>query len=73
MKIGEIAELVIKPEYGYGDTGSGEKIPGKSILIFKVELVSAKKAKKKKWEMSNEEKLAEGTRQKNLGNDEFKA
>lgn len=39
MKIGEEAELVIKSEYGYGDQGSGEKIPGKATLVFKIELI----------------------------------
>ncbi len=73
MKIGESAQLVIQSQYGYGDEGSGPKIPGKATLIFDVELVACKQAKKKKWEMSNEEKLAEAIKLKNAGNEDFKA
>lgn len=39
MKLGEKAELYIKSDYGYGDSGSPPKIPGGATLIFKVELV----------------------------------
>lgn len=37
-KIGEKCELYIKPEYGYGSSGSPPSIPGNSVLIFEVEL-----------------------------------
>jgi len=40
MKKGEIAKFVIKPEYGYGTTGSGDAIPANATLIFEVELIS---------------------------------
>jgi peptidylprolyl isomerase len=73
MKIGEKAQLVITSQYGYGDEGSGEKIPGKATLIFDVELVATKVAKKKRWEMSDEEKLEEATKLKNEGNVHFKS
>ena len=39
MKLGEKAELVIKPEYGYGKIGAPPKIPGDATLIFEVELI----------------------------------
>ena len=38
MRLGEVAELVIKSDYGYGARGSPPKIPGGATLIFKVEL-----------------------------------
>jgi peptidylprolyl isomerase len=38
MRIGEKAELVIKPEYGYGESGAGADIPPNATLIFKVEI-----------------------------------
>ena len=38
MKRGEICRLICKPEYAYGESGSGEKIPPNSTLIFEVEL-----------------------------------
>jgi len=40
MKKGEIAKFVIKSEYGYGTTGSGDTIPANATLIFEVELIS---------------------------------
>lgn len=39
MKLGEKAELTIKPEYGYGKMGSHPQIPGDATLIFDVELL----------------------------------
>lgn len=49
MKKGEKAILEIASEYGYGDAGSPPKIPAKATLLFEVELVDFKVAKKKKW------------------------
>jgi len=40
MKKGEKARVTLKPEYAYGDSGSGEKIPPNSVLIFEMELMS---------------------------------
>jgi len=39
MVVGERAELVLTPEYAYGESGAGNSIPPNSTLIFKVELV----------------------------------
>ena len=39
MKLGEKADLIIKPEYGYGKMGAPPSIPGDATLIFRVELL----------------------------------
>ena len=38
MLVGEVAELKIAPEMGYGDRGAGAVIPPGATLIFEVEL-----------------------------------
>jgi FK506-binding protein 4/5 len=38
MKRGEICRLICKPEYAYGENGSGEKIGPNTTLIFEIEL-----------------------------------
>jgi len=39
MKVGEIAELVCAPDYGYGAAGSPPKIPPNATLKFEVEMI----------------------------------
>ena len=39
MKRGEKALLTIRSDYGYGESGSGDKIPGGATLLFEVELL----------------------------------
>lgn len=39
MKIGEVRELTIAPEMGYGDRGAGAVIPPGATLVFVVELL----------------------------------
>lgn len=41
MRVGGTRQLVIGSTYGYGDAGSGGRIPGGATLVFIVELVSA--------------------------------
>lgn len=38
MKIGELCQLICKPEYAYGSAGSPPKIPPNATLVFEVEL-----------------------------------
>ncbi|WP_375164660.1 FKBP-type peptidyl-prolyl cis-trans isomerase [Temperatibacter marinus] len=42
MKPGDVWEVVIPSELGYGDQGAGASIPGGATLVFKVELISFK-------------------------------
>ncbi len=39
MFIGEVRELTIAPEMGYGDRGAGDVIPPGATLVFEVELL----------------------------------
>lgn len=39
MKRGEKALFTIRSDYGYGESGSGDKIPGGATLLFEVELL----------------------------------
>jgi FKBP-type peptidyl-prolyl cis-trans isomerase FkpA len=40
MRVGEVRELTIAPEMGYGDRGAGALIPPGSTLVFVVELAN---------------------------------
>lgn len=42
MRLGEKATLIFPSGLGYGRTGSGNKIPGESSLIFDIEIVAMK-------------------------------
>lgn len=45
MKVGEIAKIICKPDYAYGETGSPPEIPGDATLVFEVELLACKPRK----------------------------
>ncbi|XP_068168778.1 peptidyl-prolyl cis-trans isomerase FKBP4 [Antennarius striatus] len=42
MKVGELCQLICKPEYAYGSAGSPPKIPPNATLVFEVELFEFK-------------------------------
>lgn len=72
MRIGEKAELVLKPEYAYGQQGAGADIPPNSTLIFKVEIHKIDDVIAKKFQVSDEELYQKGLDFKNQGNEMFK-
>ncbi|TWW76381.1 peptidyl-prolyl cis-trans isomerase FKBP4 isoform X1 [Takifugu flavidus] len=42
MKVGELCQLICKPEYAYGSAGSPPKIPPNATLVFEIELFDFK-------------------------------
>ena len=73
MKVGEKALLVIRSDYGYGDTGSPPKIPGGATLNFEVELLGFKEKRKEKWQMTAEERITVANKLKAEGTELFKS
>eukprot|EP00347_Sterkiella_histriomuscorum_P016903 403351409 len=73
MKLGEKAELHIKPEYAYGRIGAPPKIPGDATLIFTVEVIQINDRKPTRWMMSDPELIKVALRFKDDGNLKFKA
>ena len=73
MKLGEKADLIIKPEYAYGKIGAPPKIPGDATLIFTVEVIQIHDRKPTRWMMSDPELIRVALRMKDDGNLKFKA
>ena len=42
MRLGEISQFTIRPNYAYGKDGSSDKIPPNATLQFQIELVEWK-------------------------------
>ncbi|XP_077995368.1 inactive peptidyl-prolyl cis-trans isomerase FKBP6-like [Glandiceps talaboti] len=40
MRKGEFSRFLVKPEYGYGKQGCPPRIPGNTIILFEIELLS---------------------------------
>ena len=72
MKKGEKAEVVIDPDYAYGEEQHGE-IPPNSTLTFEIELVDFLPPQKKVYEMDFPEKMAKAKKAKEEGVEKFKA
>lgn len=72
MKLGEKAELTIKPEFGYGAQGSPPQIPGDATLIFEVELIQVNDRRPTRWMMSDDELIKTALKLKDDGNAKFK-
>ena len=72
MQKGERAILRCREDYAYGKRGKGS-IPADATLTFDVELIDFGPKKKEKWEMSDDEKVAEGSASKEKGSLAFKA
>ncbi|KAF9610973.1 hypothetical protein IFM89_026253 [Coptis chinensis] len=75
MKKGEVAELTIAPEYGFGSSESKQElavVPPNSTLYYEVELESFVK-ERESWDMNTPEKIEAAGRKKEEGNVAFKA
>ncbi|KAH6809047.1 FKBP-type peptidyl-prolyl cis-trans isomerase family protein [Perilla frutescens var. frutescens] len=75
MKKGEVALIIIQPEYAFGQSDSSQElavIPGNSAVYYEVELVSFVK-EKESWDMSTEEKITAAGKKKEEGNIWFRA
>ncbi|EUD64865.1 peptidylprolyl isomerase [Plasmodium inui San Antonio 1] len=72
MTKNEKCSVRLDSKYGYGEEGCGESIPGNSVLIFEIELISFREAKKSIYDYTNEEKIQAAFDLKEQGNDFFK-
>lgn len=72
MKKNEKCLVRLDSKYGYGKEGCGETIPGNSVLIFEIELLSFKEAKKNIYDYTDEEKIQAAFELKDEGNEFFK-
>uniref|UniRef100_A0A8C8IDM7 peptidylprolyl isomerase n=1 Tax=Oncorhynchus tshawytscha TaxID=74940 RepID=A0A8C8IDM7_ONCTS len=72
MEQGEESLFIIKPKYGYGNTGNSKyNIPGEATLQYKLKLTTFEKAKES-WEMNSAEKLEQSIIVKEKGTQYFK-
>ncbi|XP_039140546.1 70 kDa peptidyl-prolyl isomerase-like [Dioscorea cayenensis subsp. rotundata] len=74
MLKGELSEVTVKPEYGYGNDETKRDLailPPCSTLIYQVEMVDFTK-EKEPWEMSGPEKIEAAEKTKKAGNDLYK-
>ncbi|XP_059289990.1 peptidyl-prolyl cis-trans isomerase FKBP62-like [Lycium ferocissimum] len=75
MKKGEVALLIIAPEYAFGSSESKQDlavVPPNSTVHYEVELVSFVKDKES-WDMNTQEKIEAAGKKKEEGNALFKA
>lgn len=75
MKKGEVALLIIAPEYAFGSSESQQElavVPPNSTVCYEIELVSFDK-EKESWDMSTDEKIEAAGKKKEEGNVLFKA
>ncbi|XP_061363757.1 peptidyl-prolyl cis-trans isomerase FKBP62-like isoform X2 [Gastrolobium bilobum] len=75
MKKGEIALVIIHPEYAFGPNGSTQElatIPPNTTVYYEVELLSFVK-EKESWDLNTQEKIEAAGKKKEEGNALFKA
>ncbi|XP_049406973.1 peptidyl-prolyl cis-trans isomerase FKBP62-like [Solanum stenotomum] len=75
MKKGEVALLIIAPDYAFGPSESKQDlgvVPPNSTVYYEVELVSFVK-EKESWDMNTQEKIEAAGKKKEEGNALFKA
>eukprot|EP00128_Syssomonas_multiformis_P011652 Colp12_sorted_trinity150504_noHs@33557 len=66
MRVGDLAELTIKPEYAYGEAGLLPNIPPNSTLTFDIELLDIEQPR-----ITTRDKINYAIRKKNEGNANF--
>ncbi|CAE5972171.1 unnamed protein product [Arabidopsis arenosa] len=75
MKKGELALVVIDPEYAFGSNESQQElavVPPNSTVTYEVDLLTFDK-ERESWDMSTEEKIEAASKKKEEGNSKFKA
>ncbi|XP_027343267.1 70 kDa peptidyl-prolyl isomerase-like [Abrus precatorius] len=75
MKKGEIALVIIQPEYAFGRSGSTQElanVPPNSTVCYEIELLSFVK-EKESWDLNTQEKIEAAGKKKEEGNALFKA
>ncbi|CAA0838652.1 Peptidyl-prolyl cis-trans isomerase FKBP62 [Striga hermonthica] len=75
MKKGEVAIVVIQPEYAFGQSESLQElavVPGNSTVYYEVEMISFDK-EKESWDMSADEKIDAAGKKKEEGNVWYRA
>ena len=72
MKLGEKAELTLKPDYAYGAMGSPPTIPADATLVFDVELIQIADRRPTRWMMSDPELIQTAQHLKDQGNIKFR-
>lgn len=75
MKKGEIALVIIQPEYAFGSSGSPQElttVPPNSTVYYEVELLSFVN-EKESWDLNTQEKIEAAGKKKEEGNALFKA
>lgn len=71
MKVGEKAELTIKPEYAYGIAGAPPKIATNATLVFEIELLQCADRKPTRWQLNDMELCKVAEKYKADGNAKF--
>ncbi|XP_019188626.1 PREDICTED: peptidyl-prolyl cis-trans isomerase FKBP62-like [Ipomoea nil] len=75
MKKGEVALLIVAPEYAFGSSESKQElavVPPNSTVSYEIELVSFVK-ERESWDMNTQEKIEAAGKKKEEGNVLFKA
>jgi len=72
MKKNEVAEITLKPSYGFGNLGCKEKgIPEDATIVYELKLIKFEKAKES-WQLDADQKLEQAKIFKEKGTKHFK-
>lgn len=72
MKLSEVADIIISPQYGYGAVGSPPHIPGFAKLNYRIEIVQIGERRLTKWSMTDDELIKMAQKLKDDGNAKYK-